>query len=89
VRTRTNEGRCLSEKVVGDAQYAEGRARSDGGRRGRQQLSLFRHLVAQDDHYIIRLPSSANRAYDNRVHDAPRADKANDNRGAHSARNDP
>src|SRR5215208_4426063 len=57
--------RCPKEKVVGDAQHAERRARGVCGRRGRQHLSLLRLLLAQDDdHPGTPLTACANRAHD-------------------------
>jgi hypothetical protein len=61
----TNEGPCLNEKVVGDAQYAECRARGVCGRRGRQHLSFLQLLRAQDnDQPGTFLTASSNRAHD-------------------------
>src|SRR5215208_1204359 len=68
--------RCPKEKVVGDAQHAERRARGVCGRRGRQHLSLLRLLLAQDDdHPGTLLTACANRAHDDdSAHDDRRAD---------------
>ena len=71
--------RCKDEKVVGDAQYADGPTHGSSGRRGRQQLSVLRLLLAQDDPPGTLLTASANRAHD---------DPAHDECGANSARND-
>ena len=67
--------RCLNGKVLGDAQYAERRARSGGGRRGRQRLSLLRLLPTQDDdHPGTLLTASANRAHDSARYDSAHND---------------
>ena len=87
------EGRCPGEKVVGDAQYADGLTRGGYSRRGRQHLSLLRRLLARDDDpYGTLLTACANRAHDDySAPDNRGADySAPDNRRAdYSAPNDP
>jgi hypothetical protein len=79
-------GRCPCEKVVGDAEYAERRARSVGRSRSRQRLSLLQLPLAQ---YDDRAASGANRACAELLGDRGADSAHDDERGADSARNDP